>query len=99
MGEDIQSIIGSFIKNQRSSKNLSTRALSSLAFGHENYATKILKIEKGVLKGVEFNTLEKIFSGLDISLKNLFLLLDLHKEFPNDFDLGSQMRKILTNTN
>ena len=99
MGEDIQSIIGSFVKNQRNSKNLSTRALSVLAFGHENYATKILKIEKGVLKGVEINTLAKIFAGLDIDLKNIVLLLDLQKEFPNDFDLGSQMRKILTNTN
>lgn len=97
MGEDIQSIIGSFVKNQRNSKKLSTRALSVLAFGHEHHAIKISKIERGILKGVEINTLAKIFSGLDIDLKNIFLLLDLHKEFPNDFDLGSQMRKILTN--
>jgi hypothetical protein len=93
MEEDIQSIIGRFIENQRRSKKLSTRALSVLAFGHENYASKILKIEKGILKGVEVDTLDKILSGLNINLKDIFLSLDLYKELPNDIGLGHEIDK------
>jgi len=95
MAETIQTIIGDFIKQKRQENNQILKDVSLIGFGHENMATQISKVERGMLKKVSIDTIDKIFIGLGLDLKNVLSLVDLEKKCPNDFELGNKARKIL----
>lgn len=60
--------LGKLIKSERASRKWSLAKLSKEAFGHENYANVILKIENGQKPRVEFMTIIKILSAFEIEI-------------------------------
>lgn len=60
--------VGMLIKLERKKKKYTLAQLSKLAFAHENYATLISEVERGLKPQVNYITIVKIFRALEVKL-------------------------------
>jgi transcriptional regulator with XRE-family HTH domain len=70
--ETIQDVIGTFIYTERKKQKLSMATLSIKAYGTNAYASKIGKIEKGLMRNSSINTIALILAGLGYDMRDLF---------------------------
>lgn len=70
--ETIQEAIGKFIYKERTRQKMSMAALSLKAHGSVGFATRISKIEKGLLRDCSINTYSLILAALGFDMRDLF---------------------------
>ena len=73
---DLTKVIGQRIRNYRTERNLSQEKLAELSGCHPTY---IGQVERGE-KNATLESIEKIASGLNVSLSTLFEKLDTEEE-------------------